>query len=79
MRAQLLTSKCCLCGETFKGYGHNTHPVRDDGVVCDAESLGARTGARPEVPVAAGAAVRCAPRLPGARGSVWRNGPLDHE
>ena len=28
MRAQLPTSKCCLCGETFKGYGHNAHPVR---------------------------------------------------
>ena len=36
MRAQLPTSKCCLCGETFKGYGHNAHPVRDDGVACDA-------------------------------------------
>ena len=23
MRAQLPTSKCCLCGEAFKGYGHN--------------------------------------------------------
>ena len=34
------TSKCsCLCGETcqtFKGYGHNAHPVRDEGVACDA-------------------------------------------
>ena len=32
-------SKCCLCGETFKGYGqvgHNAHPVRDDGVAGDA-------------------------------------------
>ena len=36
MRAQLPTSKCCLCGETFKGYGHNAHPVRDEGVACDA-------------------------------------------
>ena len=36
MRAQLPTSKCCLCAETFKGYGHNAHPVRDDGVACDA-------------------------------------------
>ena len=30
------TSKCCLCGETFTGYGHNAHPVRDEGVACDA-------------------------------------------
>ena len=36
MRAQLPTSKCCLCGEAFKGYGHNAHPVRDEGVACDA-------------------------------------------
>ena len=36
MRAQLPTSKCCLCGETFTGYGHNAHPVRDEGVACDA-------------------------------------------
>ena len=36
MRAQLPTSKYCLCGETFKGYGHNAHHVRDEGVACDA-------------------------------------------
>ena len=36
IRAQLPTSKCCLCGETFQGYGHNAHPVRDEGVACDA-------------------------------------------
>ena len=36
MRACLPTSKCCLCGEAFKGYGHNAHPVRDEGVACDA-------------------------------------------
>ena len=36
VRAQLPTSKCCLCGEAFKGYGHNAHPVRDEGVACDA-------------------------------------------
>jgi len=29
-------SKCCLCGESFQGYGHNAHPVRDEGVACDA-------------------------------------------
>ena len=28
MRAQLPTSKCCLCGETFNGYGHNARPPR---------------------------------------------------
>ena len=33
---ELPTSKCCLCGETFKGYGHNARPVRDEGVACDA-------------------------------------------
>ena len=36
MRACLPTSKCCLCGEAFQGYGHNAHPVRDEGVACDA-------------------------------------------
>ena len=36
MRAKLPTSKCCFCGEAFKGYGHNAHPVRDEGVACDA-------------------------------------------
>ena len=36
MRAQLPTSKSCLCSEVFKGYGHNAHPVRDEGVACDA-------------------------------------------
>ena len=36
MRAQLPTSKCCLCCETFQGYGHNAHHVRDEGVACDA-------------------------------------------
>ena len=36
MRAQMPTSKCCLCGEAFKGYGHNAHPVRNEGVACDA-------------------------------------------
>ena len=36
MRAQLPTSKCCLCGDTFTGYGHNAHSVRDEGVACDA-------------------------------------------
>ena len=29
------TSKCTLCGESFKGYGHNASPVRDEGVACD--------------------------------------------
>ena len=41
MRAQLPTSKCCLCGETFKGYGHNAHPVRNEGVAYDACNAGA--------------------------------------
>ena len=35
MRAELPTSKCTLCGESFKGYGHNARPVRDEGVACD--------------------------------------------
>ena len=36
MRAQMPTSKCCLCGETFKGYGNNARPVRGEGVAYDA-------------------------------------------
>ena len=35
MLAQLPTSRCCLCGDTFKGHGHNAHPVRNAGVACD--------------------------------------------
>ena len=35
MREQLPTSTCNLCGETFRGHGHNAHPVRDEGVACD--------------------------------------------
>ena len=35
IRAQLPTSKCCLCGESFKGFGHNASPVREEGVACD--------------------------------------------
>ena len=35
MRAQLPTSKCCLCGESFKGFGHNASPVREEGVACE--------------------------------------------
>ena len=27
MRASLPTSKCTLCGESFKGYGHNASPL----------------------------------------------------
>ena len=33
--ARLPTSKCCLCGESFKGFGHNTSPVREECVACD--------------------------------------------
>ena len=71
MRAQLPTSKCCLCGEAFQGYGHNAHPVRDEGVACDAcngaivlraSASGRREPpSRPERdrrPVAAGSALR---------------------
>ena len=35
MLARLPTSKCCLCGESFKGFGHNASPVREEGVACD--------------------------------------------
>ena len=33
--ARLPTSKCCLCGESFKGFGHNASPVCEEGVACD--------------------------------------------
>ncbi len=39
MRACLPTSKCCLCGEAFHRATATTptrHPVRDEGVACDA-------------------------------------------
>jgi DNA-directed RNA polymerase subunit RPC12/RpoP len=34
-RAAPHTSKCCLCGDTFKGYEDNAQPVRNEGVACD--------------------------------------------
>ena len=32
---ELPVSKCCLCGEAFKGHGHSARPVRNEGVACD--------------------------------------------
>ena len=37
--SKLATSKCCLCGETFKGYGYSAHPVRNEGMACDECNL----------------------------------------
>ena len=65
--------ECRLYGETVKGYGHNAHPVRDEGVACDAcngaivlpqrfRKWGREPPSRPERdrrPVAAGSALRC--------------------
>lgn len=31
----LETKTCCICGKTFKGHGHNPHPVEIEGVCCD--------------------------------------------
>ena len=27
--------KCCICGKTIKGYGHNPWPIKKDGKCCD--------------------------------------------
>lgn len=27
--------KCCVCGQTFVGYGNNPAPIRHDGRCCD--------------------------------------------
>lgn len=26
--------KCCICGKTFTGWGHNPYPVKSDGECC---------------------------------------------
>lgn len=31
----LETHTCCICGKSFKGHGHNPHPVEIEGVCCD--------------------------------------------
>lgn len=31
----LETKTCCICGKSFKGHGHNPHPVEIEGVCCD--------------------------------------------
>lgn len=31
----LETHTCCICGKSFKGHGHNPHPVETEGVCCD--------------------------------------------
>ena len=30
------SSRCCICGEEYTGYGNNPWPVEDDGRCCDA-------------------------------------------
>ena len=32
---EIETKTCCICGKSFKGYGHNPHPLKDEGVCCD--------------------------------------------
>lgn len=32
---ELETKTCCICGKSFKGHGHNPHPVEIEGVCCD--------------------------------------------
>ena len=31
----LETKTCCICGKEFHGYGHNPHPIEEEGVCCD--------------------------------------------
>lgn len=26
---------CCICGESFEGYGNNPEPIKQDGRCCD--------------------------------------------
>lgn len=26
---------CCICGKKFKGYGHNSDPLKKEGRCCD--------------------------------------------
>lgn len=32
---ELETKTCCICGKSFKGHGHNPHPIANEGVCCD--------------------------------------------
>lgn len=32
-------SLCCICGETFHGYGNNPWPVKEEGVCCNECNL----------------------------------------
>ena len=94
MRAQLPTSKCCLCGETFKGYCHNAHPVRDEGVrgvrrvqrgdraapaLPQVGAVSVGAGARPEARSGRLGAPRDGRGGSDAHGSVWPNEPLDRD
>ena len=27
---------CCICGKEFSGHGHSPHPIKSDGVCCEA-------------------------------------------
>lgn len=31
----LETHTCCICGKSFKGHGHNPHPIANEGICCD--------------------------------------------
>ena len=35
----LETKTCCICGKSFKGYGHNPYPIKDEGRCCDECSI----------------------------------------
>ena len=34
-----IKNKCCICGETYEGYGNNPFPVKDYGKCCDKCNL----------------------------------------
>jgi len=35
MEAQMPENRCCLCRQTFRGYGNNPQPILEEGVACD--------------------------------------------
>lgn len=35
MKRDLELHRCCICGQSFCGYGHNPYPIKERGVCCD--------------------------------------------
>ena len=86
MRAQLPTSKCTLCGESFKGYGHRRAPRARRGRGVRRVQRGDRGAAALPQVVTASAGDHLAARsgvtgagLVRAWVAIGQNGPVGHD